>query len=126
MEEKFLVVSILFVSFFSFLCLQVTAKEVRSSPKYTDWRLPEWVLPRQYKLRLLPYLEDGNFTTDGQVEILLECMQETQLIVLHMAEITIVKDGLQVIYSYFCTHIFVFKLINRNNFRFFSTASRSY
>jgi aminopeptidase N len=120
MAEKVLVVSILFVSFlFSFLCLQVTAKEVRSSPKYTDWRLPEWILPRQYKLRLLPYLEDGNFTTDGQVEILLECMQETQLIVLHMAEITIVKDGLQVIYSYFCTHIFVLKLINSNNLYFF-------
>ena len=99
MARKFLVVSILFAGLFSLLCLQITAKEVRSSPKYTDWRLPEWVLPRQYKLRLLPFLEEGNFTTDGQVEILLECMEETQLIVLHMAEITIVKDGLQVSHS---------------------------
>ena len=79
------------------LNLQVAAKEVRnSSPKYTDWRLPRWVLPRNYKLRLLPHLEEGNFTTDGQVDILLECMEETKLIVLHIAEITIFKDGLQV------------------------------
>lgn len=66
-----------------------------ASSKYTDWRLPRSVLPRQYKLRLLPFL-DGNFTTSGYVEILLECMQDTQLVVLHMSEITIAKEGLQV------------------------------
>ena len=53
---------------------------------------------REYKLRLLPYLEEGYFTTDGQVDILLECMEETKLIVLHMEDITIVKNGLQVSY----------------------------
>jgi hypothetical protein len=79
--------------------IQVTAiKQPRSVPKYTDWRLPRWVLPRHYKLRLLPYIEEGNFTTDGQVDILLECMEPTQMIVLHMADIRIAKDeGLQVI-----------------------------
>lgn len=80
-----------------FLGLQVeTAKSPRSIPKYTDWRLPRWLLPRHYKLRLLPFLQDGNFTTEGQVEILLECMEPTQLIVLHMAEMSIVPEGLQV------------------------------
>jgi hypothetical protein len=79
--------------------IQVTAiKQPRSIPKYTEWRLPRWVLPRHYKLRLLPFIEEGNFTTEGQVEILLECMEPTKMIVLHIADIRIVKDeGLQVI-----------------------------
>ena len=97
MLNRLLVLSLFLIGCPCLLNLQVAAKEVRnSSPKYTDWRLPRWVLPRNYKLRLLPYLEEGNFTTDGQVDILLECMEETKLIVLHIAEITIVKDGLQV------------------------------
>ena len=78
--------------------IQVTAiQQPRSIPnKYTDWRLPRWVLPRHYKLRLLPFIEEGHFT--GQVDILLECMEPTQLIVLHMADIRIDQDdGLQVI-----------------------------
>lgn len=77
--------------------IQVTAQKTgKSVAKYTDWRLPHWLLPRHYKLRLLPFLQDGNFTTQGQVEILLECMEPTQMIVLHMAEISIANDGLQV------------------------------
>ena len=79
-----------------FLAIQVTAKQPRSVPKYTDWRLPRWLLPRHYKLRLLPFIEEGNFTTDGRVEILLECMEPTRMIVLHIAEISIPNDGLQV------------------------------
>ena len=78
--------------------IQVTAiQQPRSIPnKYTDWRLPRWVLPRHYKLHLLPFIEEGNFT--GQVDILLECMEPTQMIVLHMADIIINQDdGLQVI-----------------------------
>jgi len=64
--------------------------------KYDDWRLPRSLLPRQYKVRLLPFLVEGNFTTHGRVEILLECMQATDLVVIHMADIVIVKDSLQV------------------------------
>lgn len=80
------------------LCCVVAARVGRQlGPKYTDWRLPRSLLPRKYQLRLLPFLENGNFTTDGRVEILLECMEETQLIVLNIADIAIVKDGLQVI-----------------------------
>jgi aminopeptidase N len=79
--------------------IQVTAiKQPRSISEYTDWRLPRWVLPRHYKLRLLPFIEEGNFTTEGQVDIQLECMEPTQMIVLHIADISIAKDeGLQVI-----------------------------
>jgi len=77
------------------IVIALAGRPSRASPKYTDWRLPRSVLPRQYKLRLLPFL-DGNFTTSGYVEILLECMQDTQLVVLHMSEITIAKEGLQV------------------------------
>ena len=64
--------------------------------KYDDWRLPRALLPRQYKVRLLPFLNEGNFSTHGRVEILLECMQETDFVVIHMVDIVIVKDTLQV------------------------------
>ena len=98
MLNRFLLLSVVCFVCLRFVNQQVAAKAVRSYPNYTDWRLPRWILPREYKLRLLPYLEEGNFTIDGQVDILLECMEETKLIVLHIAEITILKDGLQVIY----------------------------
>ena len=70
---------------------------------------------REYKLHLLPYLEEGYFTTDGQVDILLECMEETKLIVLHMEDITIVKNELQV--SYF--NYIALQILNKLNGIFF-------
>lgn len=102
----------LFALGFVLLCSVVAARVGRQAAKYTDWRLPRSLLPRKYQLRLLPYLDNANFTTDGRVEILLECMQETQLLVLHMADITIVKDGLQVtmvivfVFNAALTHLF--------------------
>lgn len=89
-------VLVTFVLIFIGIAAQVVINNPRSVPKYTDWRLPRWLLPRHYKLRLLPFLQDGNFTTNGHVEILLECMEPTQMIVLHLADITIPFDGLQV------------------------------
>lgn len=100
MLKQSLVLSIVGFVCLCFLDLQVAARGLRSFPSYTDWRLPRWILPREYRLRLLPYLEESNFTIDGQVDILLECKEETKLIVLHMAEIKIVKGGLQVSYIY--------------------------
>lgn len=91
---------LMFISCARCVVVSVPALSARSlvepDVKYDDWRLPRSLLPRQYKVRLLPFLIEGNFTTHGRVEILLECMEETDLVVIHMADITIVKDTLQV------------------------------
>ena len=73
-----------------------TDVETKPSLRHNDWRLPRSLVPRHYRVRLLPYLKEGNFTTDGHVEILVECKEETDLIILHMADISIVSGSLQV------------------------------
>lgn len=38
-------------------------------------RLPGNILPRSYNIRLLPFIQVGNWTTDGYVEIFVDCME---------------------------------------------------
>lgn len=52
-----------------------------------DLRLPRTILPRLYEITLLPILIEGNFTTEGSTTILVECMQNTNTITLHVADI---------------------------------------
>ena len=52
-----------------------------------DLRLPRDILPRLYEVSLLPILIEGNFTTEGAVSILVDCVQSTNNITLHIAEI---------------------------------------
>lgn len=51
--------------------------------KTEDYRLPSNILPVNYNVSLTPYFEDGNFTFDGEVEITMEVMRNTPIIVLH-------------------------------------------
>lgn len=53
-----------------------------------DLRLPGDVLPSTYSIRLLPFIEEGNFTTDGHIEIFVNCIQNTNSISMNAAEIT--------------------------------------
>ena len=57
--------------------------------KADGYRLPTNILPVSYKVQLLPFVEEGNFTTDGYVEMTVECIEPTFNIVFHSAEITI-------------------------------------
>ena len=53
-----------------------------------DWRLPGDLVPVDYKIRLLPFLEVDNFTTDGYVEIIFNCLKDTTNITLNSADLT--------------------------------------
>ncbi len=53
-----------------------------------ELRLPRDILPRLYEVTLLPILIEGNFTTEGSVNILVDCVQSTNNITLHIADIT--------------------------------------
>ena len=54
-----------------------------------DLRLPTNVLPYRYSIQLVPFLEEGNFTTDGTMLIFVDCIRSTDNITLNSADITI-------------------------------------
>nr|CAH0105565.1 unnamed protein product [Daphnia galeata] len=72
------------------------------SPSAVDWndeiyRLPGDLLPSVYTLRLLPFLEEGNFTTDGHVTIFVDCVSDTKNIVLNSIDIDIHRTTITVL-----------------------------
>ena len=54
-----------------------------------DMRLPRDVLPSSYIIQLLPLFEEGNFTTQGCIEILVECKNATKNISMNAADLKI-------------------------------------
>ncbi|KAK2581484.1 hypothetical protein KPH14_005150 [Odynerus spinipes] len=53
----------------------------------TDYRLPGDVVPKKYILSLEPFLEPGNFTFNGYVQIIANVERKTKEIVLHASDI---------------------------------------
>ena len=54
-----------------------------------SFRLPGDVVPIDYLLQLTPFIEPGNFTTLGFVAINVECVTDTNFIVLNAADLEI-------------------------------------
>lgn len=51
-------------------------------------RLPRSLLPSEYRLKIIPHLEEGNFTSSGKLWITFACNESTDKIVLNAREIT--------------------------------------
>ncbi|KAI9551545.1 hypothetical protein GHT06_021878 [Daphnia sinensis] len=65
-------------------------KNIAAQPRQgEDLRLPGDILPRLYTIRLLPFIEVGNWTTDGYVEILVDCVISTVNISMNSLDLTI-------------------------------------
>lgn len=64
-------------------------REMMSNKVNEDIRLPGDITPSAYTIKLLPFIEEGNFTTDGEIEILINCVRDTNNITLNAADITI-------------------------------------
>lgn len=62
-----------------------------------DLRLPGDLLPVSYNIRLLPFIEVGNWTTSGEVQILFNCVASTVNISLNSLDLTIDVASIQVI-----------------------------
>ncbi|EFX67144.1 hypothetical protein DAPPUDRAFT_203795 [Daphnia pulex] len=62
-----------------------------------DLRLPGDVLPSDYTIRLLPFIEEGNFTTDGHIDIFVDCVRDTNSISMNAADITFKKLSIAVV-----------------------------
>lgn len=54
-----------------------------------DYRLPNNTVPLDYDIKLIPYLDVGNFTFDGEVTISVTVIAQTTTIVLHAHELNI-------------------------------------
>lgn len=59
------------------------------SPEDSDVRLPTSIVPHSYKLKLIPFLQEGNFTFQGEVQILVNVTSTTSNITLHADELLI-------------------------------------
>jgi len=53
-----------------------------------EYRLTTDLEPISYNIQLLPFIEEGNFTTHGYIEILFHCIESTDNITLNSNEIT--------------------------------------
>lgn len=62
-----------------------------------DLRLPGDLVPRLYNLRLLPFIEPGNWTTDGSVEIFFDVVVSTVNITINSVALTIDETSISVI-----------------------------
>ena len=69
------------LEFFLLVALTWSAALAQSSQ-----RLPRNVLPRLYDVTLFPVLIEGNFTTQGTVDILVDCITSSNSITLHIAD----------------------------------------
>ena len=78
-----------------------TIKDGKNGPNVINWNDPEYrlpgdLLPTVYSIRLLPFLEVDNFTTDGYIEIFVDCVRNTKSVVLNSLDITIDKLSVKV------------------------------
>ena len=60
------------------------------------FRLPRDVRPSHYNIYPIPILDDGNFTTLGHVDIILDCNRDTTRIKLNRVNIKIDESSIQV------------------------------
>ena len=63
-----------------------------------DMRLSGDLRPSLYDVRLLPFIEVGNFTTDGYVEITFNCVRATSNISINALQLTIDRASISVNY----------------------------
>lgn len=64
-----------------------------------EMRLPGDIIPISYNVRMLPYvelIESGNYTTDGYVEIVFQCLRSTVNISINSAGLVIHKGTISV------------------------------
>lgn len=65
-----------------------------------DYRLPENVVPVHYDVKLIPHIEEGNLTFDGESSTIVEIRQRaTRELKLHILDLTIDKTATTLIGS---------------------------
>ncbi len=75
---------------------QLIRDQLMSNKATEYYRLPGDILPYEYTIQLLPFIEEGNFTTHGHIDIFVDCVIETKNITMNSAEITINQKSVSV------------------------------
>lgn len=76
--------------------LMESLKANKDAASSEDLRLPRDVKPTIYSVQLLPFVEEGNFTTHGFISIDIDCIVSTRNITLHSKSITIDRRSIKV------------------------------
>ncbi|XP_021941452.1 aminopeptidase N [Zootermopsis nevadensis] len=61
-----------------------------------DVRLPRAVKPDSYKIEIIPFIHEGNFTFSGKVSVVVNATEPTSNITLHFNDIKIYEDSVTV------------------------------
>ncbi|XP_012259227.2 aminopeptidase N-like isoform X2 [Athalia rosae] len=64
-----------------------TTQKPPSNDDAVQERLPRALLPSEYRLKIIPHLEEGNFTSSGELWITFNCEEPTNKIILNAKEI---------------------------------------
>lgn len=59
-------------------------------------RLPTHIIPTQYRIRLVPFITEDNFTTSGEVWITLKCNQTAKNITVNINDIEVLEHSVTV------------------------------
>ena len=59
-------------------------------------RLPRNLIPTIYSIRFLTFIELDNFTTQGNIDVWVDCMEDTQNITMDSADIDIDRLSISV------------------------------
>ncbi|XP_069682405.1 aminopeptidase N-like isoform X1 [Periplaneta americana] len=59
-------------------------------------RLPNHIIPTHYRIQLVPFILEDNFTTAGEVWIDLECLEAANNVTLNINDIEVYEDAVQV------------------------------
>ncbi|XP_037077487.1 aminopeptidase N-like isoform X2 [Pollicipes pollicipes] len=67
-----------------------------TAAKIRDVRLPRHLAPEAYQVRLLPFIEEGNFTFSGEVTIRLRADHPGRNVTVHVNDMTVFNDSVTV------------------------------
>ncbi|KAL6443893.1 hypothetical protein ACFW04_001724 [Cataglyphis niger] len=82
---KFLInISLIFT-----ITVALSVNKNSSNDSHINYRLPDNVAPVHYNIKLIPYIEENNFTFDGESSINITIHRTTQNLSLHALELTI-------------------------------------
>nr|CAD7454244.1 unnamed protein product [Timema tahoe] len=62
-----------------------------------DVRLPRAIKPDSYDIKIIPFIVEGNFTFHGAVSIVLNVTQDTRNVTLHVNDIKVLQDTVEVV-----------------------------
>ncbi|KAF5281438.1 hypothetical protein FQA39_LY17792 [Lamprigera yunnana] len=77
-------------------CSNAAPEALTHASKPEAERLPTTLVPLHYRLQIIPFLNEQNFTTNGAVTITFKAKEETDKITLHAYDMEIDKDSVKV------------------------------